>query len=99
VGPLCNRRKLKKKKYLRREPRSKALGDADRWAGHLRREPRSKALGKLDRWARYVTDYLSQSHANLKKPPLFAEIFALTEDYFHQILFKNGKQIRNFDKT
>jgi hypothetical protein len=36
---------------------------------------------------------------SLGEGPLFTESETLTEDYFHQILFKNSKQIRNFYKT
>jgi hypothetical protein len=35
----------------------------------------------------------------LGEEPLFAESQTLTTNYFHQILFKNSKQIQNFTKT
>jgi hypothetical protein len=35
----------------------------------------------------------------LGEEPLFTESQTLTKDYFHQILFKNSKQIQNFVKT
>jgi hypothetical protein len=35
----------------------------------------------------------------LGEEPIFVESFALTEGYFHQILFKNSKQIQNFAKN
>jgi hypothetical protein len=35
----------------------------------------------------------------LGEDPLFTESQTLAKDYFHQILFKNSKQIQNFAKT
>jgi hypothetical protein len=94
---------LKKIKTVRREPRGPTLGEAS-W-----RAPRdafwltqSKSKFKKN-WRQIFKTIQNPSPRAMRagsrqRTPLHREL-TLGKDYFHQILFKNIKQIQNFAKT